>query len=315
MEFWGEQPVMMSHLDNIRKTMDAAVPSEGRFAVISRELLTNPGKLLRPALLILTAGFDQAGGDPYHLGAALEYLHLASLVHDDIIDHARERRGAPSVVGEHGVQMALYTGDYLIFLAARCLAAADRSQLKEDSLDFMGRLLEAEARQLDERFALELDQEDYLQRIEAKTGLLFSLAAGAGHGLSQGFAKDIEAAKQAGLHFGTAFQLRDDLLDLEDPAHGDLTEGNYTLPVLLASRQDPALKELLLKPPGQTKGAGARDFEEIKQRISRSDAIHLTRQVLDQYLDRAGRTFDQLMGPQEAAVYRWMENKLFGGDR
>ena len=245
MEFWQEQKLMSAKLWQVQKTMEQVAPKQGRFAKIIDDLLANQGKMLRPALLMLTAGFDYEEKEPTHLAAALEFLHMASLVHDDIIDHSPERRGLPSVVKEHGTAMAIYTGDYLIYLAAASIASLDRKLFQDQSLDFMAALLEAEAAQLEDRFALSLNADEYLQRIESKTGLLFSIAATIGYGLREQTEERMSEVKQAGLQFGIAFQLRDDLLDFDDPAFGDLKEGNLTLPILLALKEDASLQGLL----------------------------------------------------------------------
>lgn len=245
MEFWQEQIQMNSRLSQVQKVMEQVAPVKGRFARIIKDLLANQGKMLRPALLILAAGFENEEKEPIHLAAALEFLHMASLVHDDIIDHSTERRGVPSVVAEHGTAMAIYTGDYLIYLAARSIASLDRTLFEGQSLDFMASLLEAEAAQLEERFDLGLNSQEYLKRIEAKTGLLFSLAVSLGFGLHNHSKEKVDQVKEAGLQFGVAFQLRDDLLDFDDPGFGDLKEGNLTLPVLLALKEDPSLQVLL----------------------------------------------------------------------
>ena len=245
MEFWQEQKQMSAKIWQVQKTMEQVAPNQGRFAKIINDLLANQGKMLRPALLMLMAGFDQEEKESIHLAAALEFLHMASLVHDDIIDRSPERRGIPSVVKEHGTAMAIYTGDYLIYLAAASLASLDRTLFQDQSLDFMAALLEAEAAQLEDRFAVRLNPEEYLQRIESKTGLLFSIAATIGQGLRDQSEQTINEVRKAGLQFGLAFQLRDDLLDFEDPAFGDLKEGNLTLPILFALKEDLSLQDLL----------------------------------------------------------------------
>lgn len=312
MEFWREQITMTSHLTKIRKIMAEVVPLKGRFATITRSLLANEGKMLRPALLVMAAGFDDRGSVPLHLAAALEYLHMASLVHDDIIDHSKERRGVPSVVGEHGPAMAIYTGDYLIFLAARCMASLDREIAPGHSLDFMAELLEAEANQLEDRFAVDLTGDEYLKRIEAKTGLLFSLAASAGYGLREPSEDQVRRITQAGLQFGVAYQLRDDLLDFEDPSFGDLVEGNLTMPVLTALEQDPELKPLLSLVASESPRFQASYFREITHRIRLAGGLENTEKITSDYLAMATSTFGELMAEEEFAVYCWMIQKLFG---
>lgn len=301
---------MHAKLEKVRQIMEEQVPSGGRFSMIVRELVENQGKMLRPALLLMSAGFEGQQMEALHLAAALEYLHMASLVHDDIIDQAQERRGRASVVREHGTAMALYTGDYLIYLAAKCLLKIDPARRSTSALDFMSPLLEAEAEQLESRYRIDLPEEEYLLRIEAKTGLLFSLAASAGYALRTSDQAGILEMKQAGLCFGAAFQLRDDLEDLLDPSQGDLREGNYTYPVLLAAAEDAGLSALL----GQLKERkGSRqDYETLTRRIRETGAEEQTQKIIGRYVDKAEGIFSRHMGREEHDVFLNLCRELFG---
>lgn len=306
--FWQEQPAMAQRLESVHQAMVRRVPRQGRFAVVLDELTANRGKMLRPALLILSAGLDHRREEADQLAAAVEFLHLASLVHDDIIDEADVRRGQPSVVARHGRAMALYTGDYLIYLAARCVAGLDPSLMRPDSLDFMGRLLEAEAGQLEERYVMDLDQTDYLRRIEAKTGLLFSLATGLGSALKGLRSEPVKTMQAAGLAFGIAFQLRDDLQDLEDPAGPDLRSGNYTLPVLLALQEDPGLADLL-----EQARSGQTSYEAVIRRVHATRGPARTRQLIAEHRERGGTILGAQLGEAEWSICQWMSERLYGG--
>ncbi|MFB0958243.1 MAG: polyprenyl synthetase family protein [Clostridiaceae bacterium] len=311
MGFWQDQLKLNERLNQIQEIMQAEVPRTGRFSAVLTPLTAQSGKMLRPALLVLSAGFSTSPWEVNHLAAALEFLHLASLIHDDIIDHGRERRGQPTVVRQHGTAMALYAGDYLIFLAARCLYGLEADRLPRLPMDFMGPLLEAEAEQLESRFSMEQTPAGYLARIEAKTGLLFSLASSAGFAVRQESPHDIEPMKRAGLDFGIAFQLRDDLADLSDSAYSDLREGNFTLPVIFALEEDPALKvELADLGPGIPDEAA---FDRIVRRIEGTGAIRRTQAVIRDHLNRSAAVFRSHLGAEEWRHYEWMNQQLFGG--
>lgn len=310
MEFWNSQPEMTRCLTRVHNVMKEQIPEKGRFSGIISDLVENPGKMLRPALLILCAGLDKHTEAAARLAAALEYLHVASLVHDDIIDGAVLRRGRPSVVSAHGLSKAIYTGDYLIWLAVNSLSGLKPDELPLQPAGFMSPLLEAEAEQLESRFSTVLTEAAYLKRIEAKTGQLFALAASAGRNLVTKSEAQLETAKQAGLSLGIAFQLRDDLLDFEDPTYSDLKDGNYTHPVLSALEAQPALAELLARAAGEGKTA---NYAAVVARVRQQQGPDRTRQVMLTYLEKSTRLFDGMLSEEERAVFNWMTSRLFGG--
>ncbi len=312
MEFWKPQSELYHRMSMVQNVMKEQIPEKGRFSGIILSLVENPGKMLRPALLILCRGLDQDPGPSNHMAAALEYLHLASLVHDDIIDGAELRRGRPSVVSQYGLSKAIYTGDYLIWLAVKCLSSLDPALFPRKPADFMGPLLEAEAEQLDSKFSTAMTEADYLKRIEAKTGLLFSLASAAGQGLAAKSVQQLDTARLAGLLYGIAFQLRDDLQDLDDPDFKDLKDGNYTHPVLSALKHDPKLPELLRA--AAECGADCPElYPELVQRIKDAQGPERTIEVMKEYLQAAEKMFESFMGQREIELLRWVNRQLYGG--
>lgn len=302
---------MYERLKGVRQVMLDAIPEAGRLPAIARGQVENEGKMLRPALLLLTAGLSTRPGEADRLAAALEYFHIASLVHDDIVDQAKERRGEPAVAERHGISLALYTGDYLIWLAVKCLSGVDKALVPDRLMDFMSPLLEAEAEQLETRYSLEITEAAYLQRIAAKTGLLFSYGAGAGYGLKRRDRTALEEVKQAGLDLGIAFQLRDDLKDLTDPGHPDLKEGNYTLPVLLAMQVDPAIRLLLEEARGTKDSKG---YPAIVARTLAAGGKARTEEAIQRHADAAAGVFRKVLGAEEWQIYQWMTGKLYGGE-
>lgn len=213
-----------------------------------RRSLTAGGKRLRPLLVFCAA---PAGHPPDELiagAAAVELLHVATLVHDDLIDGARLRRGEPTVAHRFGPERAVETGDFLFSLAFRELSrtgSADAVRaLAQASLDLSrGELVQGE--QSDD---LALDEEGYVRRCRLKSGALFAAACEIGARL--GGASDEETARLAafGSAIGVAFQLFDDILDLAGSPDetgkargGDLRDGTITLPLIFALSEDAAL--------------------------------------------------------------------------
>ncbi|PKK39524.1 hypothetical protein ABB02_01238 [Clostridiaceae bacterium JG1575] len=287
---WRMPECMEKKIEEVHQRMLRCIPSEGRLAQIAKEVTVRRGKMLRPALLLAVAGADAEEEDTLAVGAAIEYLHMASLIHDDIIDGATQRRSAPSVVARHGLAMALYCGDYLICLALRCLSEVDRSLVPEKPWDFMTPLLEAEAEQLSSRFFQNITKEHYLERIEAKTGALFALACAAGGTLRRATPKVLRDLRKGGLAFGIAFQLRDDVLDLLQNPGEDLQSGTYTLPVFLALEEDPRLKDRL----------SSASPEEVSSAIQKTRAIERTKGIMQEQWALALKYLRPHLAPENA---------------
>jgi geranylgeranyl pyrophosphate synthase len=218
------------------------------------------GKRLRPLLVLLCAG--SAGGDAaVRAASAVELLHMASLVHDDVLDHAPLRRGRPTVAATSGRRAATATGDLLFSRAFAMLAdAGDVEQvvlLSETSVA----LARGELAQRRDENDISITLKRYMERCRLKTARLFECAClmgwRAGDGLTAGGADGAGAERQLrafGSEIGLAFQLLDDVLDVTGPpdrtgkARGtDLLDGTVTLPLILAIERQPALAEVDLR--------------------------------------------------------------------
>lgn len=207
------------------------------------ELIGSGGKRLRPALALLVAQLDgpitnwDAHPRLISLAAAVEMLHTATLVHDDVIDGALLRRGAPTLNASWSQGATVLAGDYMFARAALFAAETDHNRVIDIFSDTLQIIVDGEMRQLFARNQYEQERENYYQRIYAKTASLFSAATEASAVLA-GFAEPrIEQLKAFGYHFGMAFQIVDDILDftgddrtLGKPAGSDLRQGTLTLP-------------------------------------------------------------------------------------
>ncbi len=197
------------------------------------------GKRLRPMLVLLCAG--EGGGEAaVRAAAAIELVHMATLVHDDVLDQAPLRRGVPTVAATSGRQRALATGDLLLSRAFALLAEAGDGRAVALLADAAVALARGELAQRQDAFDLGIDEQRYLERCLLKTATLFECACLLGH--------DDERLRRFGNEVGLAFQLLDDVLDVTGPpertgkARGtDLLDGTVTLPLILAARHDPAI--------------------------------------------------------------------------
>jgi geranylgeranyl pyrophosphate synthase len=207
------------------------------------------GKRLRPLLVLVAAGPTPADEDGLvRAAAAVELVHAASLVHDDVLDGAALRRGRPTVVAAAGRRMAVATGDLLFSRAFAELAGAGRADAVRLLSDAASALAEGELLQRADAWDATVPRERYLRRCDLKTGRLFQAACSLGALLGGGPVADLGAF---GRRIGLAFQLLDDVLDVSGPVERtgkhrgtDLLDGTITLPLILARERDEALAAL-----------------------------------------------------------------------
>lgn len=244
--------VFQTELDAARAYTDQALSRmPAGLAEQSAHLRAGTGKFLRAGLLIGSAmcgNYDRERVLP--LAAAVEILHLGTLVHDDIIDNADTRRGQPSLQKRFGPATAVFTGDYLFTLVFSLISTYNRDRM-EDVAKATQRICLGEILQNQLRYRFYDHIMSYMRIASGKTAALFAAAMYAG-GKEGGLTESqCRALGRAGGWGGVMFQIVDDCLDLkgsaaaDKPAFKDIAEGVTTLPTLLAMRQNPALRELL----------------------------------------------------------------------
>ena len=200
------------------------------------------GKRLRPMLVLLCAGPEHSGG-VVRAAAAIELVHMATLVHDDVLDDAPLRRGLPTVAATSGRNRAVATGDLLFSRAFALLAGAAEARAVSLLADASVALAQGELAQRRDAFDLGVSEERYLARCRLKTARLFECACLLGN--------DDKALREFGAGIDLAFQLLDDVLDISGPpertgkARGtDLLDGTVTLPLIEAAKADPGIREV-----------------------------------------------------------------------
>lgn len=203
-------------------------------------MLESGGKRIRP-LLTLYSGMCFAPLNPLMIEAAVasELIHMASLIHDDVIDESATRRGKPTIVSQYGNHAAILTGDYLFAEAFNILS---KHQLLS-SMTFLVEAIQAmchgEVHQADEQFSNLVDIEGYFSRIAKKTGILLAACCQSGAILAGAKSEELSLMQEYGLNLGYAYQITDDILDINGdeaslgkPVGADLINGNITLPLL-----------------------------------------------------------------------------------
>lgn len=295
---WENQPWIREEMTAFEAFAAERFAAKGlAFKEISARLLLSGGKRLRPAMTILAAKsgeYDRSRVFPAAL--AVETLHAATLAHDDIIDGAVLRRGQPTVSEKHGVNMAVYTGDYLF---AKSLLLMAESGLEPERTELVAKavlaMCEGEMAQYLGRYEI-ASIPQYLRRIARKTGLLFSAACAIGG--KAGRLGDADAKRMArfGFRFGMAFQIRDDLLDMEmdislagKPVERDLMDGIVTLPVLLALHHGPELEPLL-----RDCFAGKGDLPEFLDAVRQIGGTRDADRMLGRYTDKCRKLLLEL---------------------
>jgi len=185
-----------------------------------------------------------------HAAAAIELLHMATLVHDDVVDEAPARRGQPTVFAQAGRGAATATGDFLFSRPLSVLALNDSQRQLQELADASVALSQGEFAQRHDAYATDVTLERYLHRCDLKTARLFSAACALGALAASRGEDEVAALSGYGRKVGLAFQMLDDVLDVSGPIErtgkrrgGDLLEGTTTLPLILAKQADPFLRD------------------------------------------------------------------------
>lgn len=223
------------------------------------------GKRLRPMLVLLCAG-EEAGENAVRAATAIELVHMATLVHDDVLDAAPLRRGRPTVAATAGRQRATETGDLLFSRAFSLLAGSGDLRAIELLAGASVALARGELAQRRDAYDASIDEERYLERCRLKTAALFECACRLG--------RDDAALGAFGASVGLAFQLLDDVLDVAGPpertgkARGtDLLDGTVTLPLILAIAEEPGILR------GNLRDLDAAGAEALCERIAATEAL------------------------------------------
>ncbi len=230
----------MAEVDRvIAERLDSGVPLVGE---VARYIISAGGKRLRPVLLLLTCGaLGYTGTQRHNLAAVVEFIHTATLLHDDVVDESTLRRGRPTANESFGNPASVLVGDFLYSRAFQMMVDADSMRVMQVLADATNVIAEGEVLQLMNMHDASLDEAGYLRVIRSKTAKLFEASARLGAILARENAEIEAACATYGQALGTAFQVIDDVLDYDGNATemgknlgDDLREGKATLPLILA---------------------------------------------------------------------------------
>ncbi len=242
--------------DFIKLFNDSLSHTDGLLSQVLEHIKSRGGKRMRPMLILLIAkNYGGISSVTQHSAVGLELLHTASLVHDDVVDESKERRGQASVNAEYNNKVAVLVGDYVLSTALLNVALTNNTHIVQ-SLAELGRTLSnGEILQLSNIQNSEFSEEVYYEVIKMKTAALFEACCEIGAMSANATEEDLEKAKSFGRNLGIIFQIRDDIFDYYDskeigkPTGNDMAEGKLTLPVLYAlnSTDDNEMKTIARK--------------------------------------------------------------------
>ncbi|MCU1327743.1 MAG: Geranyltranstransferase [Bryobacterales bacterium] len=283
-------------LRSVEKAIDIeAVASVETVTTIGKYLQQSGGKRLRPALLLLCARFSGGGGQTaIQLGAVVEMIHAATLVHDDVIDVAQTRRGRPSANVQWGNHTCVLAGDWL-YMQAFHVALRERNFHVLDLLIGLTQMMvEGELIQLDRIGRIDISEADCMELVDRKTACLFTACARLGAVAAGSASAAEDKLGEFAWNLGMAFQLIDDLLDfvsqedtLGKPVGGDLKEGKVTLPLVYALEKASAEERGLVEAVLRDRDYSTASFADIYAMVERHGGVQRTRERAQNFTDRA----------------------------
>ena len=251
---------------------------------VGEYIMNSGGKLVLPALVILSSGaFGYTGRYHHDLAAIIEFIHTATLLHDDVVDASELRRSKATANALFGNAASVLVGDFLYCRAFQMMVEVDNMRIMQVLADATNTIAEGEVLQLLNCRNPDVNEENYLQVIRYKTAKLFEAATRLGAILSNVTTEEEESMAAYGMHLGTAFQLTDDMLDYSGDYHDtgknlgdDLAEGKPTLPLIYAMKTGSKEQAETVSKAIQN-GGGEGMLEAVLQVIHETDALGYAR--------------------------------------
>jgi octaprenyl-diphosphate synthase len=266
----------------IGKRLDSAVPLVGE---VARYIISAGGKRLRPALLLLISGaLGYNGSERFNLAAVVEFIHTATLLHDDVVDDSTLRRGRATANETFGNPASVLVGDFLYSRAFQMMVDGGDMRVMQILADATNVIAEGEVLQLMNMHDASLDEASYLRVIRSKTAKLFEASARLGAVLAKSPASVEQACADYGQALGTAFQVIDDVLDYDGDAAemgknlgDDLREGKATLPLIIAMQRGSPIQRQIIEQAIQT--GAVEELQTILAIVRETGALDATRQA------------------------------------
>lgn len=301
-------------LENLQPNLDLV-------SAVAEHILFSGGKRLRPLLMVLCARLcGYRGGYDHTFSIIFEYLHAATLLHDDLIDGAALRRGKPAAHTVFGNSTAVLVGDFLLARGLSIAAAAGRPKIITIMADITENMSQGEIHQLQRKGQLDLTEAEYMEIIRCKTAVLFQGACRISALLAEASEKRETGLGDYGYHLGMAFQIVDDLLDYSESTAAigkrvgaDLREGKLTLPVIYALQQAGPVARKKMEQIIADEHFSVEAFETLKEMLRQNGGIAYAQHLADEHITKAkdalvifdaSRTRDILLDIADYAVSR-----------
>lgn len=301
-QMWNDHPELQTDLTSVLQLIESNIRVRDKIVEKTiKDLVHSGGKLLRPAYSLLCSqiGPKQDKEKSIAVAAALETLHMASLVHDDVIDESDTRHGVPTIHSRHNNKFAIYTGDYLFCICFKILSGYSSSLANvEFNSRSMEKILGGELDQLNAQFKTAVSVKDYLSRVAGKTAQLFAISCYSG-AVESGASRQLAmTAKNMGHFIGMAFQIKDDILDykgdekmLGKPVMNDIHQGIYTLPLILAMKEDPSAFIPILQ---KKEALSVDDMSKTTELINYYEGVEKAQEIAEKYTTKAIKQIEKL---------------------
>jgi heptaprenyl diphosphate synthase len=320
--FWDEYPDFSNELNNFEEYFRNQLASGNRLITSEiKRLAEAGGKRVRPALLISVAHLGDFNKDRiWPMAAAIEMVHLATLIHDDVIDKSSLRRGVETTHQKYSNKTAIFMGDYLFALSMEIILdefgneQIDKALLRQmkNTIKSIKNLCEGEVSQYQRQFEKIPSFKEYLEAIKRKTALLFKASAMLGADLSGMNKYQVYKMGKLGYYMGMSFQMVDDLFDFQEenkqlgkPQRNDFTQGIYTLPIIYVyneTEHPEKLKEYLKQPEKYS--------EKIKKMVHEQGGIEYTKKLAYRYKDKAQDIIDSYTDNKYGEIIKWLTDKI-----
>ncbi len=301
MEFTDIQALVSEDMKAVNALIQKRLSSQvALINQLGHYIINSGGKRLRPILLLLSArAFGYEGGHHYQLAAVVEFIHTATLLHDDVVDASEMRRGKQTANSLWGNEASVLVGDFLYSRAFQMMVEVDSMKVMEILAEATNVIAEGEVLQLLNCQNPDTTEQEYLEVIRRKTAKLFEAAAQLGAVLTGQSPREEQALAAYGRHLGTAFQLIDDVLDYNaDPETSgknigdDLAEGKPTLPLIYALQHSNSRQRELLRQAIQH--GGRERIGEVVQAIHQTSALEYSMEAARREAEKAISALAQL---------------------
>jgi heptaprenyl diphosphate synthase len=319
-EFWNDEKEIQAELELVHELIVGTVDkAHGFIRPVLLSHVKSQGKLLRPALVLITSKLSKETEkkEAIRIASVLEFIHLASLIHDDILDSAQKRRGMPTVFAQVGAKQAVLAGDYLLACAMSLLNAKQSDMDHGIVSNALVRLCESELNQDAGQGNYFIFEQEYFKRIAGKTASLFALSCYAGSSTAKMDRETKKRCHRIGYSLGMAFQIQDDILDytgsetkLGKTTGNDLRCGIPTLPLILALKTEQKTKgqdQILHKLLSTGKKLSVSDTKKAVSLVISLGGVEQAKTIADRYGNRALNDIqslqDKVVGQQLTSLF------------